>query len=121
MVSHALRASEIIEEKGFSAAVIDMHTIKPLDTKVIKKHFYSRLFVSIEEHNIIGGLGTAISEYLSSEKHSPNLFRIGISDRFSNPGDYNHLLSENRLMPQEIAEDILTKFLATIFALVLLI
>tara|TARA_B100002052_G_scaffold298218_2_gene331052 strand:+ start:1800 stop:2774 length:975 start_codon:yes stop_codon:yes gene_type:complete len=109
MVSHALRASEIIEKKGFSVSIIDMHTIKPIDTEVIKKHFGSRLFVSIEEHNIIGGLGTAISEYLSSEKQSPSLFRIGISDRFSNPGDYNHLLSENRLMPQDIAEDILTK------------
>jgi len=67
------------------------------------------LFVSVEEHNIIGGLGTSVSEYLSSEKESPNLLRLGIYDIFSNPGDYNHLLKENRLMSKEITEDILAK------------
>jgi len=109
MVNYALKASDLIEKNGYSISVIDMHTIKPLDIKIIKKYFSSSLFVSVEEHNIIGGLGTSISEYLSSENKSPNLLRLGIPDRFSNPGDYNHLLKENRLTPKEIAEDILAK------------
>jgi len=107
MVSHSIEVSKLIEEKGYSVSIIDMHTIKPLDTKLIEKYFASSLYVTIEEHNIIGGLGTAIAEYLSLHRDSPPLLRLGVNDEFSHPGDYFHLLKENRLMPEQIAEDIL--------------
>ncbi len=107
MVFNALKTAEILEEKGLSISVIDMHTIKPLDEVSIKKCFNSKLFVSVEEHNIIGGLGTAISEYISSNINSPQLLRLGVMDEFSKPGDYTYLLKQNRLMPNEIAEDII--------------
>ena len=111
MVYNSIKASEIIKKSiKCSIRIIDMHTIKPLDKKVIKDSFNSNLLVSLEEHNIIGGLGTAISEYLSSFRNTPPLIRLGVMDKFSNPGDYNFLLQQNRLQPTEIAEDIIKSY-----------
>jgi transketolase len=110
MVNNSLKAAKLIEDLGLSVKVIDMHTIKPLDKETIKKCSSSVLFVSVEEHNIIGGLGTAISEYLSCEHNFPPLLRLGVMDKFSHPGDYLYLLEQNRLMPPEIAEDILKMY-----------
>ena len=56
MVNHALKASDILEQRGYSITVIDMHTIKPLDISILKKNLDKNLFVSVEEHNIIMGL-----------------------------------------------------------------
>lgn len=110
MVYQSMKAAEILEEKGISVGVVDMHTIKPLDTEVLKDSIDSKLFISVEEHNIIGGLGTAISEFLASESGFPTLLRLGVKDTFSHPGDYAYLLEQHRLLPEQIAEDILTKY-----------
>jgi len=110
MVYYSLKASEILELEGLSVRVIDMHTIKPLDSESIIKCLDSKLFVSVEEHSIIGGLGSSISEFISSERSCPPLLRLGVMDTFSHPGDYLYLLNQNRLQPQLIAEDILTKY-----------
>ena len=68
--------------------------------------------MSVEEHSKIGGLGSAISEYLSSKtSHSP-LLRLGIADKFRHAGDYNYLLGKNRLLPEQIAQDIEEKYLS---------
>lgn len=108
MVYNSLKAADLIEENNISVCVIDMHTIKPLDVEIIKNNLNSKLFVSVEEHNIIGGLGTAISECLSTIPDSPYLLRLGVMDKFCSPGDYSYLIEQNRLMPKEIAEDILS-------------
>jgi transketolase len=110
MVYQALKAAEIIEHKGHSVRVIDMHTIKPLDETIIDHCASSNLFVSVEEHNIIGGLGTAISEYTSSKRNFPQLLRLGVMDTFSHPGDYHYLLEQNGLMPQELSAEILKNY-----------
>jgi transketolase len=110
MVYNSLKAADILEQQGLTVRIIDMHTIKPLDTEIIDQCLSSNLLVSIEEHNIIGGLGTAISEYSSSKINRPPILRLGVMDTFSHPGDYNYLLEQNRLMPKEIAEDILEKY-----------
>ena len=113
MVYNSLKAADILEEHNISVSVIDMHTIKPLDLEIIKKHLSSKLFVSVEEHNIIGGLGTAISECLSTFNDTPYLLRLGVMDEFSEPGDYSYLIEQNRLMPNEIADDILDTLKST--------
>ncbi len=110
MVYYSLQAANILEQDGLSVRVIDMHTIKPLDYEILSKCSSSNLFVSVEEHSIIGGLGSAISEYTASEKRMPPLLRLGIKDTFSHPGDYSFLLEQNRLKPESIAEDILIKY-----------
>lgn len=110
MVYNSLKVADIFEEKNISVSVIDMHTIKPLDEEIILKNLNSKLFVSIEEHNIIGGLGSAISECLSTIYDSPYLLSLGVKDKFSEPGDYPYLIEQNRLMPKEIVKDILERF-----------
>jgi transketolase len=107
MVYNSLKAAEILNTKGIELRVINIHTIKPLDTGIISKCIPdSKLFFTVEEHNKIGGLGAAISEYLSSYSYHPSLIRLGIDDEFKPAGDYNYMLGENSLLPEQIARDI---------------
>ena len=85
-----------------------MHTIKPIDKVAIKEACNSELIVSVEEHNVIGGLGSAIAEYKSSLKESPKQLFLGIKDKYSKGGDYKFLKEKHRLTPQKIAEDTLS-------------
>ena len=64
----------------------------------------------MEEHSKIGGLGGTIAEYLSSKLNHAPLLRLGIADHFRHAGDYNYLLGENRLLPEQIAQDIEEKY-----------
>jgi transketolase len=110
MVYNSLQAADLLQAKGISACVVDVHTIKPIDIQTIKDCADSRLFVSVEEHNIIGGLGGAISEVLSEAGNQSPLLRLGIKDTFSKAGDYQYLLGQNRLLPEQITEDIVDKY-----------
>lgn len=110
MVSSAIKVATDLSESGISTKVVDMHTIKPIDVSAIQKCKKLKLFVSIEEHNIIGGLGSAISEVMSSETGYPPLLRLGIDDTFNLAGDYNDLLSQNMLLPYQIKASILERF-----------
>ena len=104
MVDRALKAAKILEEKGISLDVVDMHTIKPLDTDILKKDV--KLVVSVEEHSIIGGLGSAIAEALSTYSVHAPLLRLGIGDYFSQVGEYEYLLEQHGLSPEHIANTI---------------
>ncbi len=110
MVHQSLKAAEILEQENISVSVVDVHTIKPLDVDMIDSCKKSKLFISVEEHNVVGGLGTAISEHMASSTGFPPLVRLGVQDSFSHPGDYQYLIKQNRLMPEEIAADILKKY-----------
>ena len=110
LVSSAIKAANILEGIGVSVCVIDMHTIKPIDKDIIMNTKESTLFVSLEEHNIIGGLGGAISEVMTENIGMPVLLKLGINDTFNLAGDYNNLLEQNRLTPEQIAEDIFIKY-----------
>lgn len=110
MVYNAIKAAEMLEKQNISVRIIDVHTIKPIDSDTIQNCFDSKLFVSIEEHSIIGGLGTAISDLLSETSKHPSLLKLGIKDKYSYPGEYEYLIHQNRLDLQSIAEDILVKY-----------
>jgi len=110
IVQQTIQAVHILEARGISTRLVDFHTIKPIDIDIINDSKNSKLFVSIEEHNVIGGLGTAISEFISGFSGFPQLLRLGVKDDFSSPGDYDYLLTQNRLIPELIAEDILNKY-----------
>ena len=107
VTANAIAAALLLEKNGVSTAVIDMHTIKPLDTNVIGKYLDCKLLVTVEEHSIIGGLAGAISEYLASLLAHPPLIRLGIKDCFVSPGDYPYLISQNRLDAEGIATDVM--------------
>ncbi|MEA4840879.1 MAG: transketolase C-terminal domain-containing protein [Bacteroidales bacterium] len=110
MVHQVIIAGDLLETQGIKARIVDVHTIKPMDVDIVNESKHSKLFVSVEEHNLIGGLGSSISEYISEFTDYPPLLRLGVKDAFSIPGDYDYLLKQNRLMPDLIAEDILNKY-----------
>ncbi len=92
MVSEALKAREILKSKGIDAGVINMATVKPLDTSaLLEAASKSRLIITAEEHSIIGGLGGAVSEYLS-ENQPVKIKRIGVRDSFGCSGKPDELL-----------------------------
>ena len=93
VVSECLKAAEILEKQGINAMVINNHTIKPLDKKTIlmaaKK---CKKIVTVEEHQVTGGAGSSICEYLSSVYPVP-IKRVGMPDRYGESGEPNELLS----------------------------
>lgn len=80
--------------------------LKPVDKEAILSAKNKTLLVTLEEHNVQGGLGGIASEILSEESGMPRLLRLGINDIFNLAGSYDNLLGQNRLMPEQIAEDI---------------
>ncbi len=103
MVQESLKAAELLEAEGISARVIDMHTIKPIDRELILKAAdETGAIVTAEEHNIIGGLGGAVAEVLSSERPIP-LERVGVNDCFGHSGHPEELLRHYGLAPEDVA------------------
>jgi transketolase len=106
MVSVALKAAALLARDGIDAGVINMSTVKPLDTKILLKAAKScRLIVTAEEHSIIGGLGSAVTEYLS-EAFPMSIKRIGIMDNFGCSGTPDGLLHLHGLTAQNIVKTI---------------
>ena len=112
MVSNALKAAEILLEKGITATVVDVHTIKPIDKDTILKNCGKKLLISVEEHNVVGGLGTAIADVLSEQRNSAPLLKLGVQDHFMPVGDYNYLVEQAGLTPEKIAASIESKLAA---------
>lgn len=106
MVYYAKQAAEILSERGIEASVIDMHTIKPLDTAAVDAELGKKLIVTVEEATIVGGLGSAVAEYLAPKKQKPAQLMLGIKDTFPHAGTYQYLLENCRLTGPQIAEDI---------------
>lgn len=107
MVSEALHAAGLLKVKGISCAVIDMHTIKPLDTALLDELFSScDLIVTVEEHSRIGGLGASVAEYKAGFSNSPRQIMIGLPDAFGEAGEYPYLLERYGLTAPQIADAI---------------
>ena len=96
-VAESLAAAEKLESDGISVEVINMHTIKPLDVDlVVRSAAKTGKVVTVEEHSIIGGLGSAVAEVLA-EKQPAKLLRIGVEDRFGESGPALKLLEKYEL------------------------
>ena len=92
MVSEAIRAAEELSKNGVEATVVDMHTIKPLDTELIDELVQKcRGIVTAEDHSVIGGLGSAVSEHVSFTGGVP-IRMVGVSDRFGESGEPGELM-----------------------------
>ncbi len=104
MVNEALGAAEILSASGIDCEVIDIATIKPIDRDIIVNSARKTgKVVTVEEHSIVGGLGSAVAEVLSEECPT-KLKRIGIYDRFGFSGPANNLLKEFGLTKEPVAE-----------------
>ncbi len=124
MVQEALEAAKLLGEKGVSAEVINMHTIKPLDAEaVISSASKTGKVVTLEEHSIIGGLGSAVAEVLAEgivsrglaglagecqTRISAPLLRIGINDEFGQSGKASELMKHYGLNSEAICTKIST-------------
>ena len=91
MLTQCLEAAQILKENGIEARVLNMHTIKPIDQEaIIQAARETRGIITVENHNIIGGLGSAVAEVLAENYPAP-LRRIGIRDRFGEVGNRAYL------------------------------
>ena len=99
----ALEAADLLAQEGISATVVDMHTIKPIDRDlVIQCAIRTGAIVTVEEHSIYGGLGSAVAEVLAEHRPVP-MERIGAVD-FAESGDYEELLVKYGYSPKAIAD-----------------
>jgi transketolase len=105
-VSAAIDAAELLAKDGISAEIVNIHTIKPIDKElVIKEAEKTGKVVTVEEHSVIGGLGSAVCEVLS-ENHPLSVKRIGVYDRFGESGPAVELLHKYKLDGEGIAEQV---------------
>lgn len=106
-VYRALEAEKLLEAEGWHVKVIEMPCIKPLDEEaVLEAAKATRLVFTTEDHNIIGGLGSAVSEVLSS-RLPVKVIRIGIDDQFTESADHEELLDKYNLLPRDIADRVI--------------
>lgn len=105
MVAEAKEALNLLKEKGISAELISANTIKPLDEETILASIKkTKHVVTCENHNVIGGLYSAVCELVCKE-YPIKVGKIGVMDRFGQVGKYNELLKEYNLTPQDICDE----------------
>ena len=102
MVHQSLKAAEMLEGDGFSVEVIDMHTIQPLDENAIARALDRKLIVTVEEHSVVGGLGSAVAERLACHHQHSRLLMIGHEGRYPLAGAYADLIRQDGLDAESI-------------------
>ena len=108
MVAQSIKAAKELAEQGIECAIINMHTVKPLDTKIIDDNLNGKkLVVTIEEGQLNGGLSSAVADYISSLDNTPKLLRLGIKDIFPHAGSYQYLLEQCGLSVEQIKNQII--------------
>ena len=109
-VSESLKAADLLKADGIDAQVINIHTIKPLDRALILEAAQKTgQIVTVEEHSIIGGLGSAVAEVLA-EEYAAKLYRIGIRDTYGESGPAEQLLEKYELSANGIYKQIRKRF-----------
>ena len=105
-IAEVIEASEMLAKKGIDVQIIHMPTVKPLDEETIlnavKK---TNLVITVENHSIIGGIGSAVCELLS-EKYPMPVYRIGVNDVFGQSGDWKNLMDFYGLSSEKLCESI---------------
>jgi len=108
MVHESIQASKILDEKGISAKVINIHTIKPFDNKLVEDISKKvKNIITVEEHSVIGGLGSCVAEVISKIKNSPSQISIGLPLEFEKSQNYSDMLKNYKLTGPQIAQTIL--------------
>ena len=106
VVCEAIKAKEELEKQGINVRIVDMHTIKPIDREIIVKCAKeTKKIITIEDHSIIGGLGSAVCEVLS-EEYPSKVIRMGIKDTFGKSGKAEELKKYFKITAEDIIEKI---------------
>lgn len=109
MVEQALLAAQLLKENGKQITVLNMHTIKPLDTLAIQQSIQrSKVLVTVEDHQIYGGLGSAVAEYISQLAVAVKFKMIGVKDSFGQSGKGDELYKKYGLTAKHIVETVET-------------
>ena len=109
IIGNCIDAANSLKERNINCSVVNMHTIKPIDKEtIVNIAKNNKLILSVEEHNIIGGLGSAIAEVLSEEKTNSKLVRVGVNDFYSSGGSYQYLQNIYGLSVEKIIQTILS-------------
>ena len=107
MVHECLETAKILESRGISCTVANMHTIKPIDgatlDELINNH---KLLVTVEEHNVIGGIGSAVAEYKTTKVHAPKQMLFGFPDAFTDAGTSQYIWEKFRITAPQMADKI---------------
>ena len=107
MVHASLKAADILLEQGILATVVNMHTLNPIDVNAVRKACeISRLIVTIEEHSVIGGLGSAVAECKTKLTNTPPQLILGLPNEYGASGQYNFILEKNGLTATQLAKKI---------------
>lgn len=107
MVAEALKAAELLEQSDISCSVFNMHTIKPLDKEGLSDIFKNyKMIVTVEEHNILGGMGSAVAEYKAQFSNMPKQVFIGFQDSFVDAGAQRYIWEQVGLTDTLIAKRI---------------
>jgi transketolase len=107
MTWKALEAADLLSRDRIEARVVNVSSVKPLDEAAISDAAARfPLLVTVEEHSIIGGLGSAVAECITGLIRAPRLLRLGVRDRFGESGLADELLALHRLTGPQIAEDV---------------
>lgn len=106
-VAESLKAKKELEDKGINVRVLDIHTIKPLDKEaIIKAAKETKKIITVEDHNIIGGLGSAVCEVLS-ENCPSKVIRLGINDEFGQSGKWDELMKYYGITSENIVKTVI--------------
>lgn len=112
MVAECLKAADILSQNGVDASVVNVHTIKPLDKQKLDVIFEKyKLIVTVEEHNILGGMGSAVAEYKATKNNSPRQVFIGCPDSFAKAGTQQYVWAQMGMTSSQIADRILKEVL----------
>ncbi len=107
-VNECNRAAKVLSKEGVNPTVVDMHTIKPLDEELLHSLLKTHQnVVTVEEHTLIGGLGSAISEFITRNNYKNNLKCIGLPDKFGPVANYGYLQEYYGLNAKSIANSVL--------------
>lgn len=109
LVPEAIKAADILKkDQGISAAVIDMHTLKPLDEELVLKYAKKTgAIVTAENHQVSGGLGASVASFLA-KTHPTKMAMVGIQDEFGQVGTQDWLQQHYKLTAEEIVKQVLT-------------
>lgn len=104
-VAEALKAQKILKERGIDVRVLDIHTIKPIDKQaIIESAIETNIILTVEDHSIIGGLGSAVCEVLC-ENYPKKVIRIGINDEFGQSGKWDELMQYYKIDAEAIVSE----------------
>lgn len=107
IVEEALKASAILEKRGISTKVVDMHTIVPLDENMLTSLIQYKMVITLEEHLKAGGMGSAVAEYYSSYQYHPKHIIMGVDNFFPKCGGMDYIREKTGLSARHIADRII--------------